>query len=306
MAVGWFDTPAEMLPLAERWTGSSWSVAPGLVGLRNAELEGVSCPATGVCTAVGVRFSGPQTLVTPRYRAVAASWDGVRWALHRTAQPSGSRHSDLAGVSCRSASDCTAVGTFERRGNFFALVERWNGSRWSIERTPPVPESGLQRVSCASRTACVAVGGWLDGTLLERWNGKRWSVQLGYQGDRAYGADLFGVSCASRRACVAVGGVQSIGGDRLVIERWNGGAWLRPRLSQRNAILYGVSCPSARVCVAVGVGSLVEASNGGRWRTQKVGFRASFADVSCARRAGCVAVGTTGVDTAVMLAARRS
>ena len=65
--------------------------------------------------------------------------------------------SSLGGVSCTSASACTAAGYEQCR----AWPETWNGTAWSPEPipTPPGNASGaLAAVSCASATTCMAVG----------------------------------------------------------------------------------------------------------------------------------------------------
>jgi hypothetical protein len=81
-------------------------------------------------------------------------------------------------VSCASATACTAVGDYNNGTTGVTLAERWNGSTWSIQPTPNpagAPVSLLNGVSCASATACTAVGGYNNGTagvtLAERWNG---------------------------------------------------------------------------------------------------------------------------------------
>ena len=60
------------------------------------------------------------------------------------------------------------------------LVERWNGTSWSIV-TSPNPSGAtfavLSGVSCPSTTSCYAVGeSALDKTLVEHWNGTSWSI----------------------------------------------------------------------------------------------------------------------------------
>ena len=42
-----------------------------------------------------------------------------------------------------------------------ALVERWDGTRWSLEPTPGPVGVQLQAVSCTSSVVCMAVGSWL-------------------------------------------------------------------------------------------------------------------------------------------------
>src|ERR1039458_7046818 len=86
------------------------------------------------------------------------------WALQTVPSPTGPGGALMA-VSCSSATDCTAVGSYVTvAGKSVALVERWNGTTWSIEATPS--HAGdfaiyLSGVSCTSATACTAVGYYL-------------------------------------------------------------------------------------------------------------------------------------------------
>ena len=90
-------------------------------------------------------------------------------------------------MSCTSATGCTAVGNYGIHAicplalgtcTARALIERWNGRRWSIQQTPQpagATQSDLSGVSCASGTSCTAVGFFTNGadqqvTFAERWN----------------------------------------------------------------------------------------------------------------------------------------
>jgi len=144
--------------------------------------------------------------------------------------PTGGSDTSLAGVSCTSASACTAVGNFSNGATLVTLAERWNGTKWSIQHTPNPPTSGsnilLQGVSCTSASACTAVGGSSTmtpgATLAERWNGTTWSIQPTPNPTGAQGSGLGGVSCASATTCTAVGGSGNGTTGVTLAERWNG------------------------------------------------------------------------------------
>ncbi|MBV9535848.1 MAG: hypothetical protein JO321_10605 [Solirubrobacterales bacterium] len=89
-------------------------------------------------------------------------WNGTKWAIQKTPKPAGAFARALIGVSCTSARACTAVGDYgNSAGTDVTLVERWNGTKWAIQKTPnPVGaiESSLEGVSCTSARACTAVG----------------------------------------------------------------------------------------------------------------------------------------------------
>jgi hypothetical protein len=242
----------------------------------------------------------------------------------------GSTVTQLAGVSCRSATACVAVG-YTARGRlgvtvaFVPLAEIWNGSKWRIASTPdPAHYTGsqLRAVSCTSATACVAVGFSVLGNeghsrrmtaFAERWNGVKWTLQPVAKVKHAIFTQLFGVSCTSPNACTAVG---SYNAGASLVERWNGSVWKvqptpHPRtLIYRFTFLNGVSCSSSTACVAVGESetgrafshaydtyrSLAERWNGRTWSIQstprpELANEAFLEGVSCVATSACTAVG---------------
>jgi hypothetical protein len=96
------------------------------------------------------------------FRALAQWWDGRTWRKAPFAGPGrGEDERSILGVSCPSATSCTAVGSRHTNAHgIVPLIENWNGQRWSIE-APPIPGLGhasLNDVSCTAPTACTAVG----------------------------------------------------------------------------------------------------------------------------------------------------
>ena len=242
------------------------------------------------------------------------------WSIQPTPQPPAGTYSPskLRGVSCPSSSVCIAVGNRSVAGNGLPLAERWNGTSWSIESIEPTPNllsGGLTGVSCASPTACSAVGSYNTTagnqlTLAARWNGISWSMQRTPNPAGATYSELFGVSCASPIACTAVGDYRNDERQQLaLVERWNGISWsIQPTPNPAGATiseLNGVSCAS-KTCTAVGGGTpgplgqltLAERWNGARWSIQPTPNPAGSTGsllygVSCAstdRR--CTAVGS--------------
>jgi hypothetical protein len=123
----------------------------------------------------------------------------------------------LNGVSCTGADSCIAVGSYGISGSSGAtvlLAERWDGARWSIQAVPSPAGAapGLSGVSCASGSACTAVGSSLldagDGpsvAFAEAWNGSRWTFQATPSLARTTQSGLGGVSCTPGGPCIAVG-----------------------------------------------------------------------------------------------------
>jgi hypothetical protein len=238
----------------EQWNGKHWSIKATQPGQVGEVFNGVACSSAAGCTA-----TGSEGLAEAGNFPLAGRWTGSGWSLTQAPVSGGPYGNcsmctgaffDLAGVSCVSATACVAVGN---AGNG-ALVEGWDGTGWSIQDTP-VPGGSLSGVSCVSATACVAVGSDGNQALVEGWDGTGWSTQIASSPPGALNSTLSGVSCTASTACTAVGQYASAsGGDRALVERWNGVGWSiqrTPRVRGR-ASLAGVSCPSRRACIAVG------------------------------------------------------
>src|SRR5215469_1750436 len=212
-AVGRYGQPdtAKSDPITEIWNGSTWSVAPNPQKLHNADLASVSCVSATACTAVGSH----RRLTAPR-GTLAESWNGSSWSVVPSADAGTSDKNVLAGVSCTSATACTAVGSYFDTGLAApaeqTLAESWNGSSWSVVPSPDLgtgTDNFLYSVSCTSGTSCTAVGtashGTVADTLIESWNGSSWSA-VPSPGAENIGALLRGVSCPSASMCMAAGG----------------------------------------------------------------------------------------------------
>ena len=121
---------------AQAWDGTAWSnQAPRVPkGAVFSQLAGVSCslaPATA-CTAVGVYGNGSAFL------DYAEGWNGTAWLVQKTPEPAGATAASLAGVSCSSPpGSCVAVGSYtDSSGVAVTLAEGWNGTKWSVQKTP--------------------------------------------------------------------------------------------------------------------------------------------------------------------------
>jgi hypothetical protein len=274
-AVGSYTTSSGLQSaLVERWNGTKWTVQKTLPASNVIfELAGVSCSSATSCMAVG----GLTNSETDDTGTLALSWNGTKWTEILPPNPPGSNQfASLSAVSCSSAASCTAVGTTDNSGPYTTLVERWNGSKWAIQKS--VDPSGsidvLDGVSCVSASACTAVGGSATGTLVEQWNGTKWSVVKSPNPKGATG-ELLGVSCLTTSTCVAAGDASSGEDIFTLAETWNGKTWKitkTPNASGSVSSLKGVSCSAAGACTAVGgssVGTLAERLNGTVWVTEK-------------------------------------
>jgi hypothetical protein len=213
-----------------------------------------------------------------------------------------------------------------------ALVEHWNGRRWSIQPTiltPGKPDtgllpSGLRAVSCTTTSACTALGSTNTGVpSVERWNGRGWSIQA----LSLDGIEPTDVSCGSARACVAVGSRTDCGESDCIVstdvQRWNGKRWSLqqfPIPASWDFAFESVSCVSANACTAVGYFDpaschagcsepWVERWDGKRWSLGRApkprgAIDVSLDAVSCTSTVACAVVGGSNSGTGAPFAAR--
>ncbi|HEY8082607.1 MAG TPA: S8 family serine peptidase [Solirubrobacterales bacterium] len=198
-------------------------------------------------------------------------------------------------------------------------------SEWLAQPTPgPVQQipspwgkkhHSLSKISCVSKSSCMALGNEYWGGFAERWDGKEWSSEAMPE---VAGADATwpeGISCSSSDWCVAAGDSFSWEAPNFdaLVEHWNGDEWILESLSLPaeaiQSYLYDVSCVSASSCVAVGwyekpasPGSkeiltylLVESWDGVKWSRKSLspsGLVDGYLNsVSCVDADYCVATG---------------
>lgn len=315
-AVGdYTDTSGIVVTLAERWNGVSWSVqaTPNPSGAKASAFAGVSCSSSSACTAVGEYINSSSVPVS-----LAEAWNGTSWSVLATVDPSGAQDSILDGVSCSSASKCTAVGGYvDSSGVTLPLAEARKGSTWSMDATATPSgstESTFNSVACTATNVCTAAGdaensSGVVATLVEVWNGTSWSVQPTPDVSGSPQNFLYGVSCSSASACTAVGGyAQNSGLAAALSEEWNGTSWSIQATPEPTgavaALFYGVACTPAGPCAAVGaynggsnvILTLADEWNGATWSLQTTpdpsgALTSSLAGVACPTTDSCTAVG---------------
>jgi hypothetical protein len=301
-AAGWnandYEPSASITALSDTWDGSSWSAGTVAAGQT---LNDLSCTSGTFCVAVGSTKSDGTT----RYSAAVSTWDGTAWA--QADLPGLSGNSVLSGVACVSSTFCIAVGEHGKsdypQGVWTQpLTEVWNGSAWSVVKTPSLGGRGgqLAAVTCLTASWCMVLGEYYKGHLgpyrdiprdqwvAEIWNGKGWTVQhpAAINNQPRLGPDpwnfVTAVACTSPRSCIGTGYIPITQGDASpspFAVRWNGHSWSPSRDGlPRFARLNGVSCVAARRCFAAGqvyssgegsqsrAAPLVTRWNGSGWR----------------------------------------
>ncbi len=285
----------------------AWTIDPTPNASTQDFLVHDSCATAAFCVAVGTDDAGSYT------RNLIEQWNGTAWAIVASPDTSSTAGNGLDSVSCPSTTFCMAVGSAAVNGVNQTLTEEWNGSAWSIVPSPDMTTSssnGLFDVSCASATACMAVGAahissWSP--LAMTWDGVTWSLSSPVLPTTGSSASFDGVSCPSATYCVAAGGAYGPAPTSTLIEMWNGIRWsIAPSpdpFAGADELLNSVSCSSGLFCVAAGFANngtsdrtLIEQWNGAGWSADaSPDVSATSSDVldavSCAGPTSCVAVG---------------
>ena len=107
MAVGYQNGDTQTL--AEMWNGTTWTVvaSPNDPAGTVSEFHSVSCAGTRFCAAVGESRGGS---ITASSDNLVALWGGSAFTMSPAPNPSAGFGGALSGVSCFSATSCTAVG----------------------------------------------------------------------------------------------------------------------------------------------------------------------------------------------------
>ncbi len=166
--------------LIEHWDGAHWQIvtSPSPGSMYN-HLDGVT--AVSVTDAWAVGYFVSTTGVT---QTLIEHWNGKQWSVVKSPSPA-SMNNELFSVAAISASDVWAVGfvTNNTSGQTpvdQTLIEHWNGSSWSVVKSPSPGSSSdhLSAVATVSASDVWAVGdsNTLSQTLIEHWNGSHWSV----------------------------------------------------------------------------------------------------------------------------------
>jgi len=213
MGAGYASNGTADQALAEQWNGEAWSMAaiPSTSSSQDNELYAVSCASTSFCAAVGEASIGGEN------QALAEQWNGAAWSMAAIPSTSATLGNTLYGVSCVTASFCTAVGEASTPTLYGNLVEQWNGTAWSIEPAPSANAAFgdvLLTVDCFGPTSCVAAGyvntiNNSDDTYITEmltWNGSSWAVANVPEPTATNQLDqVNGLSCVGGSVCVGAG-----------------------------------------------------------------------------------------------------
>ena len=266
-----------------------WGTAqpvPGLAALNvghNARISVVSCSSPGNCSAGGYYATTPAefSVMTTAFvvSEVSGTWGQAEPVPGLAALNTGDQASILS-LSCASAGDCTAGGSYRASpGQQGFVVSEVHGTWGQVQQVPGLVAlnkehfATVSSVSCTGSGDCAAGGSYLDlhgvsqGYVAEQNNG-RWGRARDVPGLSALhkgpettdGATTDAVACASPGNCAAGGGYGELSHAEAFIDSERNGTWgqaaqvrgaaaLKP---DGQANVEAVSCGSPGNCAAAG------------------------------------------------------
>lgn len=231
------DTTTQVDSLIEQWNGFAWQIVAS-VNTDHGGLDAITAISPTDVWAVGSQ-SEPA-------RPLTMHWDGTTWSVVPSPSPPGAWSAWLSDMVAITAQDVWAFG-----GQYSAppdqqpselLVEHWNGARWQIVSSPPLPPSAAPNKGGSLRATRIpgtnqlwAVGEWHEWVsmgrgqpLIERWTGAAWQiVPSPALPTGAMGGGWSDVVALSATNAWAVGSyaVKNPGDNHPLIAHWNGAAW---------------------------------------------------------------------------------
>lgn len=281
-AVGFYlGTEGVYETLAERWDGSAWTlVETPNVGANGDWLNGVAAVSPSEAWAVGYTAGDPATYTST---TLVEHWTGSAWSVVPSPNPSKDPlygANQLNDVRAFAPNDVWAAGWQWVPSGSAPLIERWDGRRWRVSKTPNTGFNELHALDGTSSRDIWAVGfgrTFSDGTqsLIMHWNGSTWTVVPTPK--LSVDNYLNDVSVLSPTDAWAAG--YTIPPD-LDIQpyylHWNGSVWAlvsSPHLSSTHNYLTSIAAASSNLVYAAGyrtvngqVVTFVERWDGTQWR----------------------------------------
>ena len=257
-------------------TAGTWGNAkkvPGTAKLNTgggAYVGSVSCVSVGNCTAGGQYQDSSGESQAFVVDETAGTWAKAE-EVPGTASLNVGGNASVASLSCASAGNCSAAGSFINAGSTGSLfvVNETAGTWGNAERIQgtgrKVAYSGVTSVSCGSVGNC-AIGGWYQNSvaIVVDETAGTWGKAEVVPGIEAFGggSEAFSLSCVSDGNCAAGGEVllePRTGPVEAYVVDETAGTWGDAEevpgittLGPEGSSTASVSCTSAGNCVAVG------------------------------------------------------
>ena len=208
---------------------SGWIQVPSpSIGNLDNNLNGVAAASPTDAWAVGDYYNSnnPNVLVNQ-----AEHWDGSTWTEYPLPNV-GMNQNTLLSDSELPSGHTWAVGYFQN-ANWVqqTLVERWDGTQWSVIPSPDPGAGGdiLYGVAAMSDSDVWAAGAQQDSNgvfhpLIEHWNGTSWSV-VPAADPNGLGNALYAIRAVSANSVYTVGQTGTAFPSTALVEHWNGTNW---------------------------------------------------------------------------------
>jgi hypothetical protein len=321
LAQGTTSWTAALLPLPSQPAGTAAVFGP---------ISAMSCQAAGDCTAIGTYTSTTSATGVPASTQLGLieTESGGKWSAMTAPSPVTNTTSvALTSLSCVSAGNCVALGTFSISGVTAELVDTEAAGKWATAILPPPQDASegytAYAVFCVSTGNCIATGESVDGAgphaLIYTDNKGNWAgstVALPGPPGPGYEILIPGLSCFSagnsNDDCVAAGSVIGGGNQYGIILTDTAGTWTGSNAKLPTGgirgELTGLACVSSSECTAVGsyaygtgYGSWIDSDSAGRWTTPASatvtsGNSVSLSSIACSSGGSC-AIGGQYVDS---------
>jgi hypothetical protein len=308
----------------------SWGPAqevPGTAALNTggyAAINSVSCASAGNCSAGGFYTGNSGNQEAFVVSQVNGTWGKAKEVPGTAAL--NTVNAQITSVSCASAGNCSAGGTYLTTVQTPFVVSQVHGTWGKAKRIPGShgPEGIVNSVSCASAGNCSAGGtyssrsGQMLAFVISQAHGTWGTAKVVPAPGSGGSGNVLGVSCASAGNCSADGYYYDRSGHReaFVVSQVNG-TWGTAKEIPGTAALNqggsaqpgGLSCGSAGNCTAGGYyfdssghsQAFVVSQVNGTWGKAKqvpgiatlgTGLGADITSVSCASAGNCSAGGS--------------
>ncbi len=317
------------VPFLERWDGSAFKLVASPVS--KSFLQGTACASSSDCWVAGGEGTPSSTFgQVGHFVPLLDHYNGSKWSAVHPPNPGSAPDDELADVSCRSATNCYAVGWTRSDTGARTLIEFWNGKRWQLASHAALAGqtfSEMVGIDCPSK--CIAVGDEsatsksaphvvaevqaphrVKHRTVLQWE----SVPMPSPKSPNNDTSVNGLSCPALNDCLATGSAyywpdQGLDPGEAVAWHWNGQKWslIMPNLAGPSSggevnQLSDAYCTGRSSCWAVGStftdmqqAPAVTASWNGTKFTKSSNDNPYDMDhldaVGCAKDGSCVAVG---------------
>lgn len=222
------------------WAAGSWVFAD-----QNNQTAGIHSRAIdGLFTDSHADVLNPQAALSGnpgQTHPLIEHWNGENWSVLPVPEPANSAYSALTAIAAISANDAWAIGSaFQASRMSAALIEHWDGSKWSIATDPAFQQGGMLTAITAISANDIWVSGGVSAvqgytgapqnllaytlpratptSYFLHWNGSQWQI-VSNPGPAANVSSLSALSANN----IWAAGSDSTG--QAITEHWNGTNW---------------------------------------------------------------------------------